>query len=129
MAKGGFAPFESPDGKYVYYAKGRSVAGLWRVPVAGGQEEMVMDALPAEHWGLWALAPGGDIFFVDREGTSKYVLKRFNGGKISPVAALEKPAKVADAGLAISPDGRTALVAQVDGSGADIQLVENPPLD
>ena len=26
--QGGFAPFESPDGRYVYYAKGRTVSGL-----------------------------------------------------------------------------------------------------
>jgi hypothetical protein len=39
---GGFAAFASPNGKYVYYAKNRSVPGLWRVPVDGGTEEPVL---------------------------------------------------------------------------------------
>ena len=28
---GGFAARESPDGQWVYYARGRSIPGLWRV--------------------------------------------------------------------------------------------------
>jgi hypothetical protein len=34
--QGGFEGFESPDGKYFYYAKGRDIPGIWRIPVAGG---------------------------------------------------------------------------------------------
>ncbi|MEJ7606802.1 MAG: hypothetical protein WKF37_11175 [Bryobacteraceae bacterium] len=52
---GGFAAFESPDGRYLYYAKGRSVAGLWRVPVAGGREESMMEQLKPGYWGYWGI--------------------------------------------------------------------------
>ena len=32
---GGFAALESPDGKFLYYAKGLTVPGLWRIPTDG----------------------------------------------------------------------------------------------
>ena len=35
---GGFAAFESPDGKFLYYAKGLTVPGLWRIHTQGGEE-------------------------------------------------------------------------------------------
>ncbi len=48
--QGGFAAFESPDGRFVYYAKDqlRDITGpnaLWRIPVEGGKEEAVIDRL------------------------------------------------------------------------------------
>jgi Tol biopolymer transport system component len=125
---GGFAPMESPDGQYIYYAKGRSVAGLWRIRIDGTGEEEVLPDLPAEHWGLWAVLADGDIVYLDRQGQSASVLKRFRGGKTSVIATLDKPPKTADAGLASSPDGRTILVSQVDQSGSDIQMVESPDI-
>ena len=33
---GGFAAFESPDGRYLYYAKGRGAPGLWRKLLPNG---------------------------------------------------------------------------------------------
>ena len=41
--QGGFEGFESPDGKYFDYAKGRDVPGIWRTPVDGGVETLVVD--------------------------------------------------------------------------------------
>ena len=42
---GGFAAFESPDGRYLYYAKGRAAAGLWRKRLPKGVEEPVLNGL------------------------------------------------------------------------------------
>lgn len=41
--QGGFAPLESPDGRYVYYAKSREEPTLWRTPVGGGEETRCSD--------------------------------------------------------------------------------------
>ena len=54
--KGGFAAFESPDGKAVYYAKGKEASGIWEVPVGGGEEASVLDQPSPGYWGYWALA-------------------------------------------------------------------------
>jgi dipeptidyl aminopeptidase/acylaminoacyl peptidase len=53
--RGGFAAFESPDGKYLYYAKGSGVSGLWRIPVNGGEELEVIHWLETGYWGYWAV--------------------------------------------------------------------------
>jgi len=39
---GGFAAFESLDGKTLYYTKGLSVPGIWKVPTSGGEESEVL---------------------------------------------------------------------------------------
>ena len=63
--RGGFAAFESPDGKFVYYAKNRSVENaIWRIPVQGGEETPVVERL-SSGWGHWAVANKG-ITFVYR---------------------------------------------------------------
>ena len=63
---GGYAPQESTDGRYVYYAKGRTVFGLWRVPADGGEEEAVLPRLKPGYWGYWTLWKNS-IYFVDKE--------------------------------------------------------------
>ena len=41
---GGSCPFESPDGRWLYYAK-RPRFDLWKAPVAGGAETRVLENL------------------------------------------------------------------------------------
>ena len=66
---GGFAAFESPDGHYLYYAKGRSASGLWRKRLPNGDEEAVLDQLKPGYWGYWAVVENG-IYFADQTGSS-----------------------------------------------------------
>ncbi len=64
--RGGFAAFESQDGKSLYYAKGIRTDGLWSVAVNGGEEAPVLDFPKASFWGYWALVETG-IYFVNTE--------------------------------------------------------------
>ena len=53
------SPFESPD-TYLYFAKPAGVGGfsdIWRMPIDGGEEELVLEQLLAT--GDWALHGGG----------------------------------------------------------------------
>jgi Tol biopolymer transport system component/serine/threonine protein kinase len=122
---GGFAAFESPDGKYVYYALSRSQPGLFRMPVEGGKEEPVYTGLKPGYWGYWALAANG-IYFADREADSAppgvYFLS--NAGMRSKVAGVDKNLVPADSGMGLSPDGRWLLYTQLDQSGSDIMLAD-----
>ena len=61
---GGFAAFESPDGKFLYYAKGLTGPGIWRIPTNGGEEVELISSPEAGHWGYWAVAKNG-IYFLD----------------------------------------------------------------
>jgi Tol biopolymer transport system component len=42
---GGYAPLESPDGKFLYYTKDLAATSLWRVPLGGGQVSKVLENL------------------------------------------------------------------------------------
>ncbi|MGC2196462.1 MAG: hypothetical protein WA628_17445, partial [Terriglobales bacterium] len=72
---GGFAAFESPDGRFVYYAKGLTVPGLWRIPTNGGDEVEVISSLEAGYWGYWAVVSNG-IYYLDM--TAKPGIAFFN---------------------------------------------------
>ena len=123
---GGFGPAESTDGQHVYYAKGRTVAGLWRVPANGGAEEPILPQLRAGYWGYWSLC-NGSVFFVDKPSPrSAAALFGFDLStrKLTRFFEITKPLALADSALAISPDCSTALFAQRDQSGSDIMLVE-----
>ncbi|MBK5290481.1 MAG: PD40 domain-containing protein [Acidobacteriia bacterium] len=124
---GGFYAQESPDGKYLYYARSLDEPGLWRMPLPGGPESPVIETLRAGYWGYCALHPKG-IYFVDMEGTAEvglqYFLKNFDlaTGKISKVLTLAK--RPFNSGLALSPDGKQILYTQADRSDTDIMLVD-----
>jgi hypothetical protein len=122
--RGGFAAFESPDGKFVYYTALKP--GIWRVAVEGGEETPVLDQPKLGYWGYWAVVDGG-IYFVNVEVKLHPTIEFFSfaTGRVRQIAAMEKEAVLGGPGFAISPDGRWILYTQVDQSGSDIILVEN----
>jgi len=122
--QGGFAAFESSDGRFLYYAKGPGVPGLWRIPTNGGEEIEVIGSLEAGYWGYWAVVENG-IYYLDT--TAKPGINFFDLAthRITRVFDLEnRPAREAP-GLAISPDKKTILYTQLDALNSDILLVEN----
>jgi Tol biopolymer transport system component/DNA-binding winged helix-turn-helix (wHTH) protein len=121
---GGFAAFESPDGRFLYYAKGLAVPGLWRIPTNGGEEIELIRSLDAGYYGYWAVVEKG-IYYLD--ATAKPGIAFFNTTthRTRRVFDLEnRPARQAP-GLAVSPDGGTILYTQLDALNSDIILVEN----
>ncbi len=121
--QGGFAAFESTDGTTLYYAKGPTSAGLWKVHAGGGEETEVLPELAASYWGYWGLTPEGIYFY--NAATKNIELFNFATRQTKPIAKPEKGPVPSNSGLAVSPDGRSILFAQVDREAADIMLVEN----
>src|SRR5262249_43428219 len=64
--RGGFKCSESPDGKFVYYTQSNG-AGIYRVPVEGGEETLVIDSYKAG-WGNFAVVEDG-IYFIKQESS------------------------------------------------------------
>jgi Tol biopolymer transport system component/DNA-binding winged helix-turn-helix (wHTH) protein len=124
--QGGFEGFESTDGKYFYYSKGRDVAGIWRVELQGGVETAVVDHHGAGFWRSWAVAEEG-IYFATAEVSASPTIEFFSfaTGAITPVAVLERPIPARVWGLAVSPDLRSILSTQIDLIGSDIMLTRN----
>ncbi len=124
---GGFHGVESPDGQYVYFARGTNMSGMWRVPAAGGEEEAVVERLRPGYWSYWSFGRDG-IFYLDREdvegGGARYPLRFFQlpGKKDTVVTYLSR--RPFNSGLSVAPDGKTFLYAQVDQSETDIMLID-----
>ena len=124
--QGGFEGFESPDGRFFYYAKGRGIPGIWRIPVEGGAETPVLDHHQAGLWRSWAVVEEG-IYFVTAEKPTRPLIEFFSfaTGKVTQITALEKPVIQGIWGLAVSPDRQWLLFTQVDQQSSDIMLMEN----
>jgi Tol biopolymer transport system component/DNA-binding winged helix-turn-helix (wHTH) protein len=121
---GGFAAFESPDGRFLYYAKGLTAPGLWRIPTNGGEEIELISSLEAGYWGYWVVVENG-IYYLDTTTKPGIAFFDITTHHITRVFDLEnRPAREAP-GLAVSPDKETILYTQLDALNSDIILVEN----
>jgi len=128
---GGYEAVESPDSQFLYYNKyGFYTVGLFRIPVGGGPESMVLDLPQLESFGDWAVTDQG-IYFIYRYevgGTPTrhpaIKLLSFDTNKVTEVVAIEKdPGQ--NPGLSVSPDGKWLIYSRVDYVNHDIMLVEN----
>jgi len=119
-----FEAFESLDGKFVYYAK-YDAPGIWRVPVAGGEETRVLDRGGQS---IWALT-GQGICFFDVSGSTGAALKFYNfaTGKVTLLWEFSKDTRVetGETALTVSTDGRWILYTQIDQSASNLMLAEN----
>jgi len=122
--QGGFAAFESPNGRFLYYAKGQNVSGLWRTPINGGEEVELISSLDAGYWGYWAVVENG-IYYLNTTTKPGIAFFDITTHRITQMFNLESRPAREDTGLAVSPDQRTILYTQLDASNSDILLVEN----
>ena len=123
---GGFCAFESADGRYLFYNRGRAVAGLYRMDLATGEEKAAVERLKPGYWGYWGVSRRG-IYFIDHpepQGPGALFFLRFGNHNPERLAAIEKPLALGDSALALSPDERVVLYTQVDQSGSDINLMQ-----
>jgi Tol biopolymer transport system component/DNA-binding winged helix-turn-helix (wHTH) protein len=119
---GGIYAIESDDGRFLYYSK-FTQPGIWKMPLNGGEEILVLDQPAGLRWYNWALTRNGIYFLTEDPLNGKIKFFDFASGKTISIFALEKP--VGDAGgLALSPDGKSLLYTQSDWD-AYIKLVKN----
>jgi Tol biopolymer transport system component len=121
---GGFAALESPDGKFLYYAKGLTVPGLWRIPTDGGEESEIISSLEPGYWGYWAVVENG-IYYLDMTAKPGIDFFDFSTHRTTRVFDLENRPASGTPGLAVSPDRKSILYTQLDALNNDIILVEN----
>lgn len=124
----GLPAFESPDGEWLYYPKSypsQGDPGIWRIPVAGGEEEQVLEEGVSGAWGLsqsgiYLLKPGGP----DQLPT----IELFRYDTWEREVVFEFP-NVERFGMynafAVSEDDRSILYVQYSQTEADLMLVEN----
>lgn len=125
---GGFAPRQSPDGKWLYYTHGPKENGLYRLPLEGGAEESVLPGLESALWGNWGLA-GDFLYYVEARDASTgaraaIIERHLISGKNREVAQIERLPARFDTGLAVAPDRSEVFFAQLDRAGSDLFLTE-----
>ena len=122
----GIVPQESPDGRYLYYARGDE-DGLWRIPTSGGAETQVLKQPSARYWGFWASTPQG-IFYLDRTlSQARIRLLHTETGQTSTVATLAHSPPLYS-GITVGDKGHLMLMTdEQPGSGRHITLVERLP--
>jgi Tol biopolymer transport system component len=117
---GGLDAQESPDGRFLYYAKPEAPTSIWKMPVRGGQSMPVVDQVSyplnfiVSDNGIYFVAVGTavsdtSIDFFDFESNTR--MRR---------AILGKPWSY---GVGLSPDGRSLLVPRVDREVQDLMMV------
>ncbi|HZU27875.1 MAG TPA: hypothetical protein VFA04_20255 [Bryobacteraceae bacterium] len=125
---GGFAAFESPDGRYVYYSKQSPIGGIYRVPAEGGPEETLLADVPGEMWGNWAVSTKGVYFLEYRRKTHPYhaaiMFYDFATTARREIANTTAVPVAWDSGVCLSPDERTLFFTQVDRHGENIYIAE-----
>jgi Tol biopolymer transport system component/DNA-binding winged helix-turn-helix (wHTH) protein len=121
--QGGHRSLESPDGKELFFTKPQQ-AGLWRIPVGGGPETIILDSLSPQDSFNWELTARG-IFFIQREEIDSPTLAFYDFAmhRIKPITPLVKYRNYY--GLSVSPDGRWLLYSQLDRFEGDIMLLDN----
>jgi Tol biopolymer transport system component/DNA-binding winged helix-turn-helix (wHTH) protein len=127
---GGFAANESSDG-YLYFTRQMSgtldpQSAIWRIPVEGGDEEIVVEGYRSSH-GSWDLTAEG-LYFVDQEPSSSGTnwVVRFQGfdrPHATVVARIQRHPFLGGPAVSVSSDGRWLLSTQSQGE-SDLMLVE-----
>jgi Tol biopolymer transport system component len=129
---GGFGAAESPDGKFLYYAKASSDTSLWRVPLAQGAvtggEENVVPGDKLLNWADWAPANDG-VYYVEAvrqavAGGALCVIRRLTlpGRRIVDVQRIDRPVWF---GLTVAPAGDALLWTQLDHNSSEIIVAAN----
>jgi Tol biopolymer transport system component len=129
--QGGMQPMESPDGDTLYYLARppRGVSGVsgtsrvMRVPVDGGEERAFVEEV---RFGLWSVTNEGIVFVSiepDADALDVYEFATHQRRRIGVLP--QRVSRVAGlAGLAVAPDGRSAIVTVTDRWESDIMVAD-----
>lgn len=121
---GGYSPVVSADNRWIYYTKSYATPGIWRVPINGGNEELVIPELEGRFYADWAMTEKG-IYFLNTKVKSAPAIHffEFNTRRTTPILALETAESWSD-GLAVSRDGRWLLYPRPEQMQSDLMLLE-----
>ena len=111
----------SRDGKTLFFAKNDGADGIWRRPTEGGEPVKVTGPVFRYNY---VVAENGLYYIEPQQNASRGVLRFVDlaAGSTRDIHTIDKPL---DLGLALSPDGRYIVFAQVDYAGQDLMIVEN----
>jgi Tol biopolymer transport system component len=120
---GGSDGFESPDGKFVYYAK-EDQPGIWRQPVGAEREQLVVDHGEPTFWDMYSQG----LCLLNREPRPPRVeCLDLTTHVLSTIVSLPDDHRIWESGpsFAVSPDGQWVLYSHVESADNSIMSVDN----
>ncbi len=120
---GGFLALATPSDQHpmLYYTR-IDAPGLYRMPLEGGQEELVLSSLFDDDWGNWLPTETG-LYFLQRR-PSRLSFYTYATGEVLDLGPLKRiPAGTV--GLSLSPDQKTLAFAQQRFDSADLWMIDD----
>lgn len=121
---GGYLAMESPDGRWVYFARARR-PGLWRVPASGGGSEVEVLRQPAAgFWGYWTITSRG-IYYLDAT-SSQWRIKLYDPEtqrSSTAVTLAQHPPPFS--GISVDDRNTELLMTNVSDQSSHLTLVRN----
>jgi Tol biopolymer transport system component/DNA-binding winged helix-turn-helix (wHTH) protein len=112
----------SPDGGFLFARGWPNEEEVWRMPVGGGPEEVVLRSVSPHS--RWCVGLGG-LYFFERplpDGRSSLFRYEFDS---ETTRRLDIVDDAVGAGMSVSPDERTVLFARHEEPQADLQILED----
>jgi dipeptidyl aminopeptidase/acylaminoacyl peptidase len=126
---GGFQPQESPHGRYLFYLDrapgGLALGGtarLMRLPLGGGQEELVLEGIRPF---LWSVADTGIVFVTREPDFDAMDVYRFSDRRVTRAGRLGFRLPGSFTHMTVSRDGRWALATNMVRSDADLMRLDD----
>jgi eukaryotic-like serine/threonine-protein kinase len=122
----GFFGQESPDGRFLYFTKTWDYPGptsaneIWRMPVNGGDETLVVKGITS--YRNFVVGRRAIYYAHSEAGRDSIRVHDLGSGRSKVVFDLPKPIA---SGLSLSPDERYLLYSQVDDEGSELMRVDN----
>ena len=121
--QGGFVGMTSADSRWLYFAK-NDRAGIWRVPVEGGEETEVMNQPALGNWASWTLSGNSIYYLRESDKATAIEVLHLETGRTQRIHSLER-APAAYSGLTVTPDGKSLVYTDLTEAGSHITLVQN----
>ena len=126
---GGFEPRESPDGRYLFYLDrhpgGLAIGGtakLMRLPLAGGQEEVMIEGVRPF---LWSVTENGIVFVTREPNFDAIDVYRFSDQRVARLGRLGFRIPGTFTLMTVSRDGRWALATEMVRFDSDLMVLDN----
>jgi Tol biopolymer transport system component len=126
---GGFEPRESSDGRHLFYLDrppaGLAIGGtarLMRLPLGGGQEELVLDRVRLF---LWSVTDTGIVFVTREPDFDAIDVYRFSDQQVARVGRLGFRIPESYTYMTVSRDGRWALATNMVRFDSDLMRLDN----
>jgi Tol biopolymer transport system component len=118
--------FRAGDGRFLYFTKywdylgPLSVNAIWRMPVEGGDETLVVPRIKS--YRNFVVGRRTIYYAQSESGRDSIRAHDLGTGRDRVLVELSKPIA---AGMSLSPDERFLLFSQVDDEGSELMLVDN----